>query len=100
MKDSDLKKILQEQQKETEQYIEEVVVQERKQTERYIGALKEDFDHKVDAVMEYVKDIPPMKEKQEMMFDTMGQMAEDITVIKEVVKDHSTEIQRLKTAHR
>lgn len=62
---------------------------------RYIGGLKEDFDGKFDTVMEYVVEIPALKEKQDMMFEKMGEMAENITIIKETVKDHEVRLQRL-----
>lgn len=102
--------VLAKQQKQTEEYIKGVVVQEREQTEkyvngvlkkqqetteRYVGGLKEDFGHKLDAVMEYVKDIPAIKEKQDMMFEQMGQMAVDIEVIKETVKGHEPRLQKV-----
>lgn len=62
---------------------------------REIGAFKEDIDHKLDAVLEYVKDVPNIAEKQDMMFETIGNMAEDVTIIKESVKDHEVRLQKL-----
>lgn len=35
-----------------------ILAEQQEQTERYLGALKKDFDSKLDAVLEYVKDIP------------------------------------------
>lgn len=75
--------------------LEQRTVALTKEFERYVGALKEDFDDKFDAVMEYVKDVPVIKEKQNMMFETMGEMAVDIAIIKEAVKDHEVRLQRL-----
>lgn len=63
--------------------------------ERYIGVLKEDFDHQLQTVLEYVKDVPAIKEKQDIMFDQMGVMTEDIAVIKEAVKDHEVRLQKI-----
>ena len=71
-----------------------IINKQQKQTEHYIGSLKEDFDHKIDAVLEYVKDVPAIKEKQEIMFDKIGEVAENVTVIKESTKDHEQRIQR------
>lgn len=68
---------------------------QQEQTERCLGSLKEDFDHKLDAVLEYVKDMPAIMDKQDVMFDKMGAMAEDITVIKETVKDHEWRLQKI-----
>lgn len=104
----------------TKKEIEEILTEH---TDRYIGALKEDFDHKIDAVLEYVKDIPQMKEdiavlkedvsglKEDVSvlkndvgamkpmlnatFEKVGEIAEAVTVIKETVKDHERRLQRL-----
>ncbi len=75
--------------------LRKILGEQREQTERYLGSLKEDFDHKLDAVLEYVKDMPTILNKQDIMFDKIGEMAEDITVIKETVKDHERRLQRL-----
>lgn len=87
--------VLAKQEEKTERHIEGVLKKQQETTERYIGGLKEDFDHKLDVVMEYVKDIPAIKEKQDMMFEQMGQMAVDIEVIKETVKDHEQRLQKV-----
>ncbi|MFH1354359.1 MAG: hypothetical protein ABIH36_03655 [bacterium] len=99
---------------------------QQEKTELYIGALKEDFDHKLDAVLEYVKDVPvikakqdamsdemsemketqsamigemsEMKETQSAMFDKVGEMAEDVVIIRESVEDHERRLQRYKTS--
>ena len=91
--------------------------------ERYIGILKEDSDDKLQAIFEYVKDIPGMKEDittlkgdvrelktdvsilkvemkdmkntQDVMFDKVGEIAEDVEVIKEGFKDHEQRLQRI-----
>ena len=64
---------------------------------REVGAFKEDIDHKLDAVLEFVKDVPEIKKKQDIMFDQMGAMAEDVAIIKEAVKDHEVRLQKLET---
>jgi gas vesicle protein len=115
--------------------LQKLLAKHQEKTERYLGALKEDYDHKLDSVLEYVEDIPKMKrqlaelpaikeqlaelpaikeqlaelpaikeqlailpeikETQDMMFDTIGEMAEDITIIKEDVKDHEQRLQKI-----
>ena len=42
------------------------------QSERYLGSLKEDFEHKMDAVLEAVSDVPEIKRKVDMTFDKVG----------------------------
>jgi hypothetical protein len=66
-----------------------------KRMKDYIGALKEDSDHKLAAIMEYVKDVPAIKEKQDVMFDKIGDMATDVVVIKDTVQNHERRLQRL-----
>lgn len=98
----------------------------QEKTERYLGALKEDFDHKLAVVMEVakdvvdiketikdipaikeaiqdiplikeiIKDIPAIKEKLDLTFDKVGEIAVDVEVIKEVIKDHEQELQQLR----
>ena len=75
--------------------MKKILAEQQEQTERYLGALKEDFDSKLDAVLEYVKDIPAIKNRQEIMFDKMGEMAEDVTIVKEVTKDQERRLQKL-----
>jgi hypothetical protein len=77
-----------------EKKLEEILSRQRQQTERYLGTLKEDFDHKLDAVLEYVKDVPAIKEKQDIMFDQMGEMAENLTIVTEAVKNHEERLQQ------
>lgn len=92
-----------------EKKLRQIFGEQQEQTERYIGSLKEDFDHKLDAVFEYVKDIPTITQKQviagkklerveelqDVLVDKVGEIAEDITVIKETVKDHKVRFQKL-----
>src|SRR3989338_8283117 len=55
--------------------------------QRYIGGLIEDFDHKIDTVMEYVKEIPDMKAKLDVTLEKDVEMAVDVEIIKNAVKD-------------
>lgn len=80
-----------------ERKLKEILQEQQEQTERYLGALKEDFDHKLGAVLEYVKDIPEMKEKQDVMFDQLGQLTEVSTMIKEAVQDHEQRLQKIES---
>ena len=63
--------------------------------QRYIGGLKEDFDHKLDTVLEYVQDIPVMKQKLDATFEAVGALTVDVEVIKDAIKDHELRLQRL-----
>lgn len=91
--ESKLKKILREQRVEFQKYTKNL----KEDFERYTGGLKESFDDKLDAITEYVKDIPAIKEKQSEMSDRLDQIATNIDFIKVVVKDHEERIQKLET---
>lgn len=78
--------------KHFEQHIDDKLKEYQEQTERYLGALKEDFDYKLDTVLEHVKTI---EDKQDMMFDKIGVMAEDIEIIKDTVQNHERRITAL-----
>lgn len=80
---------------EVHKTVQKISAESDERIERYIGVLKEDFDDKLVVVLEYVKDIPQIKEKQDMMFDKMGEMVTDNEVGKEVLKDHEERLQRL-----
>lgn len=56
--------------------------------QRYVGGLKEDFDHKVDTVLEYVEDVSEIKQTVDLTFEKVGEIAVDLEVVKEAVKDH------------
>ncbi len=73
----------------------EVAVGSDERMQRYIGGLKEDFDHKLGAVLEFVKDVPRIKQKLDATFDKVGEIAVDVEVIKEAAKDHERRLQRL-----
>lgn len=75
--------------------LKELLVQQQERTERYLGTLKEDFDHKLNAVLESVKDVPAIKEKVDLTFEKVGEIAIDTEVIKEAIKDHEHRLQRI-----
>ena len=75
--------------------LEVLLGRQQRHTERYLGALKEDFDHKLDTVLEAVKDVPAIKEKIDLTFDKVGEIAVDVEVIKEAIKDHERRLQKV-----
>ncbi len=46
--------------------LEKVLARQSEKTERYLGALKEDFNYKLGAVLEAVQDMPEIKRKAEL----------------------------------
>lgn len=70
-----------------EKKLKEILGEQQEQMERYVGGLKEDFDRKLEAVLEYVKDVPKIKERQDVMFDQLGEVTKSTAVIKEAVID-------------
>jgi hypothetical protein len=52
--------------------------------ERYLGALLEDMNSKYDAILEYVKDIPDMKEKLDLLDTRVGSIEERLDSIERV----------------
>lgn len=65
-----------------EQKLRQIFKEQQQQTERYLGVLKEDFDHKIDAVMEYVQDIPKMKDDIGVLQQDVGTLKEDVSILK------------------
>ena len=63
-----------------------------KRFERYVGALKEDFDAKLDTILEI---LPDMQRKLDVTFDKVGEIAVDMEMIKDVVKNHEERLQKL-----
>lgn len=90
-----VKGVLVQERKQTEKYVDTVLQKQQEQTERYVGALKEDFDHKLDVVMEYVKDIPAIKERQEMMFEQMATMMETDILLRESIRGLDKRLQKV-----
>lgn len=62
------------------------------QTERHMGALKEDFDHKLDVILEAVKNIPVIKETLDRTFEKVGEITVDIEVVKTAIQDHEQRV--------
>jgi uncharacterized protein YqeY len=84
---------------EIESYIDQAVAKTRQesaeQMQLYIGALKEDMDHRMDAIKEYVKDVPASIEKQNEMSEKLDQLTTDDEFLKVIAKDHEQRIQKL-----
>ena len=88
MEKKDFQKMLDKQAEQLEQRIE-------KKFKDHVDTLKEDMDHRMDAIFEYVKDVPKIKEKVDLTFDKVGKMAVDIEILKETAHDHEQRIQVL-----
>ena len=58
--------------------------------------LLEDVNGKFDAVIEYVKDIPEIKERVTRLEDKFDNVEMRTDVLESVVKEHSSEISALK----
>lgn len=71
------------------------VAKAEKQFERYVGALKEDFDSKLDTVLEQTKAIPEMQQTLNATFEEVGKLRVDMEVVKETIKDHEQQLQKL-----
>jgi len=82
----ELENLLKRQAKEAAEEVED-------RTKRHLGVLQEDFEHKVDAVIEAVEDIPNIKRKVDLTFDKVGGIAVDLEVVKKMVKEHERELQ-------
>ena len=74
--------------------IKKLLEDHRDKTERFIGAVTEDFCHKMDAVLEYVKDLPLIKSRQDMLIDQVAELTEDMVVVKEIAREHSLRLRR------
>jgi len=75
--------------------IKKLLIEQHEDTQRYLGAMQEHYDGKIAGVMELVQDIPAIKEKVDLTFDKVGEIAVDVEVVKEVIKDHSRSIAKL-----
>lgn len=75
--------------------VDKILKKYQKQTEQYLGSLKEDFDHKLDAVLEYVSDVPEMKTKIDLTFEKVGEFTEKVEVATDVLKDHEQRIRKI-----
>lgn len=91
----DLSKILDDQRKQIEENFE-----------RHVGAIIEHTDSKFEAVLEHSQlvgekvdrletRVDGIEKQQEVMFDKIGEIAEDVTIIKETVQDHEQKFNRV-----
>lgn len=62
----------------------------------YTYAILEDINGKFDAVIEYVKDIPEIKQRLTNVESDVAQIKDDMTIVKGVIKEHSHDIAELK----
>lgn len=76
-------------------------------TQRYVGSLQEDFDHKLDAVLEATQPIEKIQQELSILKDNMedvvpkidatfekvGEIAVDVEVIKTAVTEHERKLQ-------
>jgi hypothetical protein len=89
----DLEKIME---KQAEKAVSKMRKESDERIQRYLGGLKEDFDRKLDTIMEYVKDTPAIK-KLNITFDKVGEIAVDTEIIKEAVNNHERRLERLES---
>lgn len=88
MDEKDLKRLLTEQ-------AERIAADAEARTKRYVGALQEDFNHKLEAIQEAVQTVPEIKRTVDLTFEKVGEITVDLEVLKEVVKDHEKRLQKL-----
>lgn len=55
--------------------------------QRYVGALKEDFNNKLQTVLEYVKDVPEIKRVLDLTFEEVGRLRVDMESVKFAIND-------------
>jgi hypothetical protein len=58
--------------------------------------LHEEMNDKFNVIMEYVRDIPEIKQRVTRLEEDLGVVGLDVSVIKNVVKQHSKDIADLK----
>lgn len=75
--------------------LKKILTEQRKEYEQYIGTLKEDFDHKLEAIHEAVQTVPEIKRVVDLTFEKVGEITVDLEVTKEVVKDHEQRLQKI-----
>lgn len=51
---------------------------------------------KLDAILEYVKDVPAMGQELHKVHATVNEISDRLTVIEHVVREHESEIKHLK----
>ncbi|MBI1833935.1 MAG: hypothetical protein HYR90_03870 [Candidatus Andersenbacteria bacterium] len=85
MTENELEKILARQ-------ADRVAKESNERMEQYVGAIKEDFDHKLDAILEI---LPNIQRKVDITFDKGGEMVPDVELTKGIVQNHETRIRAL-----
>lgn len=74
--------------------LKKILTEQRKEYEQYIGTLKEDFDHKLEAISEAVQTVPEIKKTVDLTFEKVGEIAVDLEVTKVVSKNTSSAYKR------
>lgn len=88
MDDKELKRLLTEQ-------ADRIAADAEARTKRYVGALQEDFNHKLETIREAVQDVPEIKKTVDLTFEKVGEITVDLEVTKEVVKEHEQRLQKI-----
>jgi hypothetical protein len=78
-----------------EKKFREILGEQQEKTERYIGALKEDFDSKLQVVLEQTSVIPEMQQTLNATFEEVGKLRVDMEAVKNIVGDHKVRLQKL-----
>lgn len=60
-------------------------------------ALGEVMNDKLDVILEYVADIPVMKQDIAILKEDVSELKDDMKVVKAVLRDHESDIRYLKT---
>jgi hypothetical protein len=61
-----------------------------------IEVLAEEMNGKFDLVLEYVRDIPEIKRRLIVVEEKVDRLQDDVTVLKSVTRDHSSDIAKLR----
>ena len=61
--------------------------------------LGEVLKDKLDAILEYVKDMPVVKEEVHQVHATVNEISDRLNVVESVVKEHETDLKKLKGKH-
>lgn len=87
--------ILKEYQNNTDTLVKKLKEESVKEMKHYIGGLQEDYNWKVEAILENTKGQQVANEKVDIMFDNMGKQEVDIEVLKESARDHERRLQKI-----
>lgn len=80
-----------------ERKLRQLFQEQQQQTEWYLGTLKEDFDEKLQTVLEQTKVIPEIQRTLNATFDEVGKLRVDMESVKDVIKDHSQRLQEIES---